>query len=339
MPNSLVANIVVFLCASLVVAVAGVRLTSVAKSLAAATGIGQALFGGIVIGVITSLAGTVTSVVAALDNHPDIAFGNAVGGIAAQTTFLVVADLFYRRANLEHAAAAEVNLLQCAVLIFLLSIALLGMVASDAAILGIHPVSAALVVTYLFCVRLISNSQRRPMWYPRRTAATTEEIPAEGARRAVSEREWLYFAVLVSIVAVMGWLVARTGSAIASGSGLSDSVVGVIFTSISTSLPELVVAVAAVRRGALNLALGDILGGNTFDVLFLSASDIAYRNGSIYHAVSRLQTVWIVLCIVMTSVLLLGLLRRQRRGVANIGFESALVIVLYVGAVVFLFAW
>jgi cation:H+ antiporter len=41
----------------------------------------------------------------------------------------------------------------------------------------------------------------------------------------------------------------------------------------------------------------------------------------------------------MTSVLLLGLLRRQQRGVANIGFESALVIVLYVGAVVLLFAW
>jgi len=338
MPNSLAVNISLFLGATAVVAVAGYRLTAVAKSLAAATGVGQAVFGGVVIGVVTSLAGTVTSIMAAANDHPDIAFGNAVGGIAAQTAFLVIADVFYRRANLEHAAAAEVNMTQCVVLILLLSIVLLAMLTDPTSVFGVHPVSIALVLAYLLCVRLISHSHRQPMWFPRRTAIMAEEAASHEARRGVSSREWLNLATLISLVAAMGWLVARTGSAIASGTGLSDSIVGVLFTSVSTSLPELIVAVSAVRRGALNLALGDILGGNTFDVLFLSASDIAYRNGSIFHAVSVLQAIWLVLCIVMTSIILLGLLRRQERGLGTIGFESSAVILLYVAAVVLLFS-
>jgi hypothetical protein len=42
----------------------------------------------------------------------------AVCGIAAQTSFLALADILYRKANLEHAAAAEANLVQAAVLVF-----------------------------------------------------------------------------------------------------------------------------------------------------------------------------------------------------------------------------
>ena len=340
MPQSLAGNVFVFTAAALVIAVAGYHLTGVAKSIAAASGLGQAILGGVLIGVITSLAGTVTSIKAASDGNVDIAFGNAVGGIAAQTVFLVVADLFYRKANLEHAAAAEVNLTQGTVLILLLAIALLATLFAHRVRtrLTVAAVSVGIVATYLVCVRLIARSHQAPMWHPRRTDATSREPPPAQTVRRTRVGEWLTFGMLVVFVAAMGWLVAHTAPVIASGSGLSDTVVGVVFTSVSTSLPELAVAVSAVRRGALNLALGDILGGNTFDVLFLSASDAAYRGGSIYHAVSDLQSIWIVLCIVMSAVLLLGLLRRQKRGIANIGIESGTIIVIYVVAVLLLFA-
>jgi cation:H+ antiporter len=90
------------------------------------------------------------------------------------------------------------------------------------------------------------------------------------------------------------------------------------------------------RRGALNLALGDTIGANSFKVLFLAAADMAYRGGSIYHAFTPENAFTAVLAILMTGVLLLGMLRRQRRGVAGIGFESALVLALYAGSVAML---
>ena len=68
---------------------------------------------------------------------------------------------------------------------------------------------------------------------------------------------------------------------------------------------------------------------NVFDVLFLSAADVAYRDGSIYHAIPEQTLLWMGLSILMTGVLLLGLIRREKNGVGNIGFESAALIVLY----------
>jgi cation:H+ antiporter len=79
--------------------------------------------------------------------------------------------------------------------------------------------------------------------------------------------------------------------------------------------------------------MGGIFGGNMFDMLFIAAADIAYRQGSIYHTVSARPYFLMALSILMTVVLLLGMLRRERHGIANIGFESAMVLVLYLGGV------
>jgi len=114
-------------------------------------------------------------------------------------------------------------------------------------------------------------------------------------------------------------------------------VVGELFTAISTSLPELVTSIAAVRQGALTLAVGDIIGGNSFDVLFIAFADMAYRQGSIYHALTQSQSFIIALTILMTGILLLGLLRREKHGIGNIGFESFSILLLYIGGFSLLF--
>ncbi len=138
-------------------------------------------------------------------------------------------------------------------------------------------------------------------------------------------------------MAVAGYVVAQTGIGLADRTGLSQTIIGGLFTALATSLPELVTAVAAVRQGALTLAVGDIIGGNCFDVLFVAAADVGYRQGSIYHAITDRQIFIFALTILLTAILLLGLLRREKHGIANIGFESFLVLLLYIGAFVLLF--
>jgi cation:H+ antiporter len=76
--------------------------------------------------------------------------------------------------------------------------------------------------------------------------------------------------------------------------------------------------------GALTLAVGGIIGGNTFDVLFIVFSDIVYRKGSIYHAMDAQSLFLIGMTLLLTSVLLMGLIRREKRGAGNIGFEGVL---------------
>jgi cation:H+ antiporter len=101
-------------------------------------------------------------------------------------------------------------------------------------------------------------------------------------------------------------------------------------------LPELVVAVTAIRMGALTLAVGDIVGGNAFDTLFVAVSDIFYREGPIYAAVAQTEKVWLGAAMLMNAVLLMGLMYRERRGIGNIGLESALILLIYVLTVTYL---
>lgn len=115
--------------------------------------------------------------------------------------------------------------------------------------------------------------------------------------------------------------------------GLAESVVGGLFMAIATSLPELVTSVAAVRRGAVTLAVSDIVGGNFFDVCFVAAADLAYLQGSLYHAegTGDREQFLTALTILLNVVLLLGLLFRQRQGPGNIGLESVAMLLIYIG--------
>lgn len=94
--------------------------------------------------------------------------------------------------------------------------------------------------------------------------------------------------------------------------GLAVTALGALATAVVTSLPELVTSVAAVRRGALALAVGGIIGGNAYDVLFLCFSDLAFRDGSIYAAFTAQHVFLLAIAIVMSAVLLLGLIKRPR---------------------------
>ena len=331
----IVGSVLTLLAAGLVIRYCGVWLTVRAEALARITGLGQAVLGAVFLGAITSLAGTVTSVTAAFEGHAELAFGNAIGGIAAQTTFLVIADMLHRRANLEHAAASEANLMQGALLIVLLAIPLIAIGMPSLTLFGVDLVSVVLVVAYVFGIRLVSRSHQWPMWSPRQTSDTQDPERTDSTReeRDSLAQLWLQFLGLAVVVGVAGWFVARAGLGVVASTGLSETVVGTLFTSVTTSIPELVIAVTAVRRGALTLAVGDILGGNSFDVLFLVLSDLAYRDGSIYQAVSASQSSWLAVGILLTGILLTGFLRRERHGPGNIGFEGVLVLTVYAVAV------
>lgn len=335
MTLSLPVSLLGFVLAAAVIGVCGVLLTSRAEHLARVTGLGQAIMGAVFIGATTSLSGLVTSATAAWQGHAALAASNSLGGIAVQTVFLAVADMFHRRANLEHAAASEANLQQCALLIVLLAVPLLALATPELQVGWVHPGSALLVVTYLYGIKLVSQAHREPMWRPRLTRETeTEEEEDEGGGATLGD--WLVLGVLASTVAASGWVVATCAISLADHLALEESLVGGVFTSVSTSLPELVIALAAVRRGALTLAVGDILGGNAFDVLFLSVSDALYLEGSIYRALGPDEMLWSAVTILMAAVLQMGLLRREKHGPGNIGFEGATVLGLYLAVVLFL---
>ncbi len=159
----LTATIGLFLVCAAAIAVAGFQLVRYADKLADLTGIGEALFGAILLGAVTSLAGIVTSVTAAWRGHPHLAMSNAIGGIAAQTLFLALADLVYRRANLEHSSASFTNLLVGLLLIIMLCFIMLVIFAPEVTLFHIHPASVLLLIIYWVGNQLINQAKQQPM--------------------------------------------------------------------------------------------------------------------------------------------------------------------------------
>ncbi len=330
--------IVLFIFLAGFIAFAGTQLTKAADQLADLTGIGEALVGGVVLGAVTSIPGIVTSVTAAYQGHPELSVSNAIGGIAAQTVFLAVADIAYSKANLEHASASFANLMQGVLLIIMLSFVLLITSTQPLVLWGVHPASIVLICIYVAGTGLISQAKKNPMWQPSDTSETVEDTPDdENLEKINLGRLVTKFIILAALVGVAGYFVADLAIIISDKSGVSESFMGALFTSVATSLPELVVSVSAVRQGAITMSVSNIIGGNSFDVLFISFSDIAFQEGSLYHAVSQSQLFIVSLTILLTSTLLLGLLHRQKHGIGGVGWESALLILLFLGGYVILY--
>jgi cation:H+ antiporter len=321
----------VFFAAAGTIGWSGTQLAGLGDRLADRTGLGEAVTGSLFLGLTTALPGLTASITAALDGRPALAISNAIGGIAIQTTFLAVGDIVFPKANLEHAAASVTNMIQTAILVILLTLVLLGLTGPEVTAGHVHPMTILLFLVVGASFWMVYQSSKEPMWHPKETPRTILDVPEAEHRRESLPKLLLGFLGNAIIVTCAGFLVARTTGSLADATGINETVAGGLFSGVATSLPELVTTVAAVRRGALTLAVSDIVGGNFFDVLFVFAADLAYLGGSLYHrgGVGGREAFLTALAILLNLVLLLGLLFRQREGPANIGFESVLILLLY----------
>lgn len=331
--DSLPSALAVFAGAAIAIAIAGTFMSALADRLADRTGMGEALMGMLVLAGATSLPDLAATLSAAVDGRASLAMSNVMGSMAVNLAYLGVGDLVYRKANLEHAAASASNLMQAALLVGLLSIPLIASVTPEIDFLGVHPATPILLVAYLFGIRLVRHSQELPMWRPRQTAETVVDRPERTPQGESLVRLWLGFGALTAVTAAAGWMLMDAAEVLVDRTALSENQAGGVLTAVTTSLPELVTTIAAVRRGALTLAVANIVGTNCFNTTVIAAADIGFREGSIYHAIPVGELAWGLLAMLMTSILLLGLLRRETFGIGNIGFESLGMLLLYAGAV------
>lgn len=328
----------IFVSAAICTIIGSTKLAGLADTLADRLQLGEAMFGAVFLGAMTSLSGFVMTGTAAYTGQAGLAYGNAVGGIAAQTVALAVVDLFYRQANLEHAAASLPNLMFGLLLVALLSTALLLGLGPSWTWLGVHPGCILLVAAYGYGLRLVREVRRDPAWRAKQSPFTRQDVPEPDSSGRSTAALLVRFFLFGAVVSVTGWAIARAAAAILEHTPLTDTVVGVLLMGVVNGAPEAISALAAVRRGALTLAIAGVLGGNAFDVLNLVVGDVLYRRGSLFHAATSEQTFVTALSALLTVIVLMGLVRRQTHGIAGIGWESMLLLIAYVGSM-FLLAW
>jgi cation:H+ antiporter len=318
-------------CAALVV-LASTVLARYADVLAEKTGLGRAWIGGILLAGITSLPELVSGVAAvSWIGEPDLAAGGVLGSCLFNLALIAVMDVVYQPGSLL-ARAQEGHVLSGALGIILLAIVaasmLLGPEMSGIGISGFSVFSILIVIIYFGGARLISRFEQRRM-------AEVLELTAEVRHyeQIPTVRAWaIFMGAAVAVVALGIWL-AGIGDRMAATTGLSHSFVGTLFLAASTSLPEIAAGVAAVRLGAIDLAISNVLGSNLFNILLFPVFDLADGSGNFWASLGHANAFSAVVSIVMTAVAIVSLTYRASPDTPKrMTLDAATLGLLYVGA-------
>ncbi|MCR4424971.1 MAG: hypothetical protein NUW23_02095 [Firmicutes bacterium] len=328
-------------------------------AISARTRLGAVGVGGILLAAGTSLPEMVASVSAARVGLPEIAAGNLFGSNLFNIMTIALADAVYRKRSIIHDAAPG-HLLSAAVGMLLMVLAALGILLRlDLEVLGAGVDALAILAIYVFGSWLLNAFEARPQTRPRqgnsgRGAPAQEssmratdaagqpergEEPHEPSPKKVRSlgQAAAGFVGGAAVIVVAGTLLTRSAEGIVQQTGLSAGFVESGLVAAATSPSEMTTCIAAANIGAINLALGNALGSNLFNMAVLFFADAAHRPGPLLTAVSQAHAVAAMFALLMSAVVLIGLFYRSRRKVGNLGIESIMIVGLYLLVTWFLF--
>lgn len=320
---------------ALAIGYAGARLTRLADAIGEKTGMSGSWVGLLLLAAVTSLPELATGVSAVTVAHaPNIAVGDVLGSTVFNLALLVMLDVLHRpdtiysRASTGHVLSAGFGVI------------LLGVVGASVLLEREHVLprlgsiggyTPLLVVLYLLALRSVFS-------YERREAATGQAAQEPRYAGLSLRKASLQFTIFAGIVTVAGVWLPIAGSRIADEMGWTRTFVGTLLVAGATSLPEVVVTLAALRLRALDMAIAGLLGSNLFDLLIIAVDDGFYTKGSILADVSPVHAVTAFSAAMMSGAVIVGLVYRPRQRVLRtMSIVSAALLAVYLVNVYVLF--
>jgi cation:H+ antiporter len=310
-------------CAALILA-AGTRLSRYGDVIARHTGLGGGWIGLVLIASVTSLPELVTGLSAVtIADVPDIAVGNALGACVLNLAMLVVLDAMHRRQSI-YDLASQGHILGAA-----FGVVMFGLVAFDALAAPRLALASGRVSTSTPLVLALYAVAIRTIFRYERAAAVedrgAEAVAGPAAEPTLRQAARRYAAAAAVVIGAALWL-PFVASGLAEAAGWTDSFVGTMLVALTTTLPELTVTVASVRLGALDMAIGNLVGSNLFNVAILGVEDLCYREGALLSAAASDHALSAVAAAVMSGALIIALVARPQARVLNlVGWTSMLI--------------
>ncbi len=313
-----------FAACALLIIISGYRLSETAERIVKAGRLSEGLMGIFVLAAITSFPEAWTSIASVVKvKAPNLGIGNLIGSVIFNIMILTALDYKFGKRSLL-SSVKNYHLSTCAFSLALLSIVLVSLsvkafginakgffnVGLDSyLILGVYSVS-------LFFINNITRSEH------------VEE--KEKTRHPV--REYLILMTMGAVIIACGFWLASIGKGIVELHGWSEMYFGTIAIAFTTSLPEIVVSLSALSIGSPNMAVGNILGSNLFNILIIPIADILHKTGYILSDVSQAHIYSSVIAILLTIAIFGGIFYKPKKSFARFGIGTiALVIIFIVG--------
>jgi cation:H+ antiporter len=325
-----------FLVSAAAIIVAGSFLARFADTIAEITRLGRLVIGSVLLAGATSLPELSVDISAIRMHMADLAAGDLFGSSLMNLLILAVLDLSHRsrgRMLSRKSKAHALSGLLSAALMAVVALSLLtGKAFAPYTLVGLSPGVVLVVVGYTLGVRLVYLDQQMAM----------QAAAEHGPHKALEPKETRLgkalfgFAICAGVIFIAGPHLAAAAGQLAESSGLGNTFVGTTLVAFATSLPELVSMLAALRIGAIDLAIGNVFGSNAFNMLLLAPLDIV-QPGSLMAIVSEKHAITCIAAVLATHVAVMGQLYQIESRTRLIEPDAWLVILIVAGALALIY--
>jgi cation:H+ antiporter len=311
-----------------VIGYAGYFLSRYGDIIAEKTGMSASWVGLVLLSTATSLPELVTGISSVtFANAPNIAVGDVLGSTVFNLAILVLLDALYKRETL-YSRAAQGHILSGSLGAILIAFAGFSLLLDQA---GMSPVlghvglySPFIVLVYLVAMRAVYS-------YERRTVSEYTEVSAERYPDATLRSAVKGYVLSAGAVVLAGSWLPFVAKDISDMMGWGQSFVGTLLVAAVTSVPEAAVTISALRIGALDMAIANLLGSNLFDIIILAVDDVFYTKGPLLAHVDASHALTAFTAVMMSALVVVGLtFRPQRRAALGLTWVSLGLLMLYV---------
>jgi len=229
-----------------------------------------------------------------------------------QSGLLVIVDALQRHQPI-YRAASTTHLLSAGFGVVMLDFVALSLLVGTRApsLFQVGAFSPLLLGLYLLALRSVQAHEQQAL-----AAAPSTDAPAPPT--AAVQREWRHFGLAAVAVVAAGLWLPEAADRLAGELNLSRSFVGTFLMALVTTLPEMAVTLSALRLGALDMAIGHLLGSSLFNVMILAIDDLFYRRGPLLAAADPVHAGTALTALVMSGLVIIGLVMRPQGRVLRV---------------------
>lgn len=324
--------VALFGLSAVVIVLAGTRLSQYGDRLAEQTGLGGLWIGVVLVAGATSLPEVLTTMSAAWLEAPNLAAGDLFGAVLTNMLTLGIIDVIDRRKRVWQQAAFGHTLVASLAMTLVGLAALFVTLKIPATLWNVGLDSSLLLIVYILGMRMVfrqEDVQRRHKEQERVVEAVeARDDGGETRRTAVRQAAFGFTASALALMVASPFL-ASSAKTLAELTGVGTTVIGTTLVALTTSLPELVTSLAAVRLGAFDLAVGNLFGSNAFNMAAFFFADLAYGPGPLLGSVGSSHAVTALFGILLMNVGLMGIIYRAEKRFYFIEPDSLLMIAAY----------
>lgn len=235
----------------------------------------ELLVGATVVSIGTTLPEVMVSAGGALKGSSAIAYGNAIGSIICNTALIAAITITFKPSKVE-----KKTLITPVIFFFIAAAFYVGIsytTGTFSRLTGI--ILLAMFVTYMIIAIRQAVKGSKENAPAKEVAGSEPEKESKGLNKLLDKipavpRFIILLVIGAAVIAVGADLLVDNGTLIATALGVPETVIALTFVALGTSLPELVTAITSLIKGSGSLSLGNIIGANMFNMVFVSGTAI-----------------------------------------------------------------